>query len=516
MATLVLFLPATRNGFVAFDDLDYIKANPHVREGLTPAAVAWAFTSVGYAANWHPLTWLSHQLDVSLFGMDPAWHHAENALLHALNAVLLLLLLRALTGELLPAALAAALFAFHPLRVESVAWAAQRKDLLGGFFWIVTLLAWVRWLRRPRSGSRVPALVAFALGLMSKPTLVALPALLLVLDLWPFGRIGRGDGQVRLRRALGEKMPFFMLAACGTSLALAAQTGTTVYGSLDLPPGVRLANAAVSVAEYLRMTVWPRWLAVFYPHPLGMPAGERLGAALVLIAALTILAVRVRIRIPALLAGWGWYLVSLAPMSGIVQVGWQARADRYTYLPHMGLLLGVVWGVREATMANRSTRRIIFGAMAILLAPLFILTRIQIATWRDDIVLFRHALQVTGGNWFSEFNLGSYLLDRGEVGEAVDHFRRSLADRPGDPEALNSLGVALFASGRREASLEAFREAARADAADPRPLANLGRALIEMGRQEEAAMAFREALTRNPANAVAREGLRRLGRSAGD
>ncbi|HEY6000858.1 MAG TPA: hypothetical protein VI078_16345, partial [bacterium] len=345
----------TRNGFVQLDDPAYILENGRVRAGLAPPSLAWAFTSFA-TGNWHPVTWLSHMLDVQLFGVSAPAHHAVSALLHAATACVLLLVLRAATGALLPSLAAALLFAVHPLRVESVAWASERKDVLSGLFWMLALAAYLGYARRPGVRRLTLLLVLFALGLMSKPMLVMLPLVLLVLDFWPLGRFRTSSRGSLLR----EKAPLLALSAASAAVTLKAQSGS-LAATVDLALAERSANAVVSVAAYLGKTLWPASLAVFYPIVPGGPGTARTIAALAALAAIGTAAALLRRRAPYLLAGCGWYLVALLPVLGLVQVGGQAMADRYTYLPSVGLCIAAAW-----TLADLARGRAALAAALVL------------------------------------------------------------------------------------------------------------------------------------------------------
>lgn len=434
------FAAVVRNEFILVDDVDYLVNNLRLREGFTAANLRWAFTT-DFAANWFPLTWLSHLLDYRLFGLDAGAHHLMSLGLHAANTVLLFAVLRAMTGRSWCSALVAALFGIHPLHVESVAWAAYRKDVLSGFFWVLALGAYLGYARRPGRGRYLAVLGLFALGLMAKPAVVTLPFLLLLLDWWPLGRLaGRGDAPASLlcspiARATREKIPLFLLAAATSVVTYRAQkaVGTMAYFQ-DLSLQARIANALVSYVAYLRQTVWPRDLAVFYPHPVvSLPAWQPLAAAIFL-AAVLLLAFAARRRRPWLAVGWLWYLGTLLPMIGLVQVGLQARADRYTYLPLAGIFVMLVWGAAE--WSGRRLRSVATVFALLMLAVLSILCRRQVAIWRDTLTLFTHAAAVTERNWMAENNIGAAWGQRGDNMRAMEHFQRALAYRPDYPEAL--------------------------------------------------------------------------------
>jgi tetratricopeptide (TPR) repeat protein len=461
VATFAVFAPVLRNGFVSYDDEEYVLRNSHVRTGLTGANLTWAITATD-AANWHPVTWISHMADVSLFGLAPAGHHFTSLLFHCASVLLVFLLLRRATGAMGRSAAVAALFALHPLRVESVAWIAERKDVLSAFFGLLAIGAWARWTRERRGGLYAASLGLYALSLMSKPTLVTLPLLLLVLDFWPLERLASGpapDRRARLRSLLLEKVPYLALAAVGAALAYRAQRGGGATGALDVPLGLRLENAVVAPIRYVGKLLWPAKLAALYPHPGAALGWKAWVSAAVLIAA-TVLVLRARRRKPYLCAGWIWYLAALLPVLGIVQVGWQAFADRYTYMPSLGLAAAAVWGVASAA-EGRISPRALAAATAAVLAALSFLTVRQLSTWRDSLALYTHALEATGPNETMEIDLGNELARRGRTEEAARHFEAALRAAPGSADALYALGGLALSENRYAEARAKFEEAAR-------------------------------------------------------
>src|ERR1039458_5637212 len=402
--------------FVTYDVPDYVTQNPHVRAGLTWAGIAWAFRS-SFAGNWFPLTWLSHMLDCSLFGLDSGWHHFTNAWIHTLSTLLWFALLKRLTGARWRSALVAFLFALHPLHVESVAWVAERKDVLSGLFWVPTLWGYAAYTVRPGPVRYMLTLCLFCLGLVAKPMLVTLPVVLLLLDRWP----------LRRGTKILEKIPFFAasIAVSVVTYLVHQEVGATASFSL-IPAVVRFENSLVSYAAYFLQTLWPADLAVFYPYPLGslvVPAA----IAGIALATVTVLVIRVFPRRPYLAIGWLWYLITLVPVIGLIQVGAQARADRYTYIPMIGLAISLVWGVSEAS--ERWPRIQMALAAALCLACLTV-TWLQVRYWRDSIPLYQHAIEVTSGNYVARFNLASVLETRGELAEAVTQLRETVRIRP--------------------------------------------------------------------------------------
>jgi tetratricopeptide (TPR) repeat protein len=416
LSALALYWRIGGHEFLNYDDNVYITENENVRAGLTWHSLAWAFAS--HAANWHPLTWISHMIDVELFGLRPRGHHLHNAILHAVNGGLLFLVLRQLTGALWSSALVAALFAVHPLHVESVAWAAERKDLLAGCFWMLTLLAYSRYVRAPGRARFAVLITAYALGLLAKPMLVTLPAILVLLDFWPLGRLGSPSFRRGGRwRPLLEKAPLFALAGTSSVVTIIAQrSANAVAYSQEYPLGARVANALASVWAYLGQTLWPAGLT-FYPFAgWQIPLWESLAAGALLAAATAALAALARRR-PAALVGWLWYLVSLLPVIGLIQVGVQARADRYTYLPLIGIFLVVAWSLRGLVRRVPSLR---LAAAALCLGALLALAArawVQAGHWRSSVALFTHAAAQRPDNWIALNSLGSALLNEGRVAE---------------------------------------------------------------------------------------------------
>jgi hypothetical protein len=509
LAALVLaaFSPLRHNDFVDYDDNAYLTRNPAVQGGLGAASLRWAFTTTR-GSNWHPLTWVSHLADVSLFGLDPRGHHLVNLLLHAANTLLLFLLLRSLTGEPWPSAAAAALFGVHPLHVEAVAWAAERKELLAAFFGLLALHSYRRAVSRPGGPRLAPAALLLALGLLAKPTLVSLPFVLLLLDFWPLRRTAAGaaPGAPALpwRRLAAEKLPLFALAAASCLVTYRVQGGAAAMLQ-HLPAATRLSNAVVAAAAYLGRTLWPARLAFFYPHPERPWPATTFAAALATLLLLTGAAAALRRRAPWLAVGWLWFLGMLVPTVGLVQVGWQARADRYTYLPLIGVFTAAAWGTVRWSRRARQGPLVAAAAAALLLAAAA-QTRAQVATWRDTETLFRHAVAVTTDNWLAHQNLGAYLIARQRTEEGLRQEREALRIKPGAADAWYNLGCGLLARGEGEPAAEAFRAAIRLKPADPDFHVNLGTALFALGRREEAACSYERALRLDPALAASRRG----------
>ena len=484
LATAIAFLGVLRADFILLDDPVYVVHNEHVRAGLTLEGILWAFRT-GEGGNWHPLTWISHMLDVQLFGLRAAGHHASSLALHVASSLLLLAALDRLTRRFWPSALVAALFALHPLHVESVAWISERKDVLSTFFAMLVLLAYARYAEQPGRARLAAVAVLLALGLMSKPMLVTLPFALLLVDVWPLRRTERESFPSLVR----EKIPLFLLVAAASLTAYLAQATSGAVAPGDaLPLAVRASNALVSYGRYLAKTFWPVGLAAYYPHPKAVQLGLALASGAVL-AAVTWVAVRERRRRPHLLVGWLWFLGTLVPVIGIVQVGAQAMADRYTYVPLIGVFLALAWS------APRPARWIAVPV----LASLAVLTHRQVARWKDTRTLFEHTLAVTGDNAIAEKCLGDACVADGDLDAAIVHLSRAVEIAPMLGDARNNLGAALGAKGRFEEAIVQYRAEL---AARPRAAAtyyNLGTALVSLGRVDEGIAAYEEALRIDPA-----------------
>jgi protein O-mannosyl-transferase len=498
LATVAVYAPVRHHAFVNFDDPEYVTDNAVVRGGLTPGGVAWAFTQA-YSANWHPLTWVSHMADVSLGGMDPAVHHATSIALHALTVLALFLVLAAMTGEPWPSGWVAALFALHPLHVESVAWVAERKDVLSALWWMATLGAWTAWIRRGGVWRYGLALGGFALALLAKPMAVSLPFVLLLLDVWPYGRVAAGASPGRL---LVEKLPFFALAAAASAVTFVVQREAGAVATLEgLPLAFRAANAAVAYARYLGLTLWPAGLAAFYPlRPLGP---WEVGAAAALLAALTAAALRSAPARPYLAVGWLWWVGTLVPVIGLVKAGDQAMADRFTYVPHVGLFIALAWGARDLARGLRVPRRALAAAASAAIAGCALGTSLQLPHWRDSEALWRRALAVTEHNPVAHLNLGAALHAAGRLDEARGEWDAALRVKPDSPKALVNLGQLLAARGDRDGAAARYAAALRIEPANPLAHYNWGVLLADQGQLEDAVAHYRAALAADPLHARA-------------
>jgi tetratricopeptide (TPR) repeat protein len=525
--TILCYWQVASHEFVAFDDAEYISENPHVKSGLTWSGIIWAFTS-NYASNWHPLTWLSHMLDCQLYGLNPAGHHLTNVFLHLVNTLLLFFVLREMTGALWRSAAVAALFAWHPVHVESVAWASERKDVLSTLFFLLTIWAYCRYVEgRGEKGegraeapklaisgthheSRITplpsslfyllALLFFALGLMSKPMLVTLPCLLLLLDVWPLGRVQLTRNFSELRSSLvpliREKLPFFaltMLSIVVTSIAQRHAASTLE----DLSFGSRLANALVAYARYISKTVWPSDLAAIYPYSRHLPVLWVAGAALLLLSFSGWFLARAQ-RNPYLIVGWLWFLGTLVPTIGLVQVGSQSMADRYMYIPGIGLFILAAWGLNDLLGAWRHKQQLLAVAAIAVLAGCLVCTWTQVTYWRDSESLFRRAMNVTAGNYIAYDGLGSALNNAGRREEALKLLYQAVKLNPRYPEGHYDLGTALMQLGRLEEAIPHFEAALRHNPKFASAHNNLGTTLLRQGKVAEAAEHFHAAVTLNP------------------
>lgn len=494
MAVVALYARAVENDFVNYDDPSYVYENPIVNRGFSLEAVRLAFTTA-HSANWHPLTWLSHAVDWQLYGERPAGHHATNVALHAINAALLYMLLIRMTGARGPAWLTAAVFAVHPLRVESVAWISERKDVLSALFFLLTLLAYQRYAKSKSTSNYAAALLCFSFGLLSKPMLVTTPCVLLLLDFWPLGRMVRS----RAASLVIEKLPFFALslASCIVTYRVQRSFAAVVTEEVYSLP-VRLANAAAAYSFYLVKTALPTRLAVIYPHPGGnIPPAIVLGSASIL-GVTSALAALLHRRAPYLIVGWLWFLGMLVPVIGFVQVGNQAYADRYSYLPQIGLLIALCWGTRDIVARRPALGPILKVAAGAAIIALSIATFVQIGYWRDSIRLFRHAVEVTGFNRIALSNLGLAQLMAGQPSDAERSFREILETLPGEPDALNNLSTALIRQGKFADAESACLHVLAKDPDDINALNNRGAILVMQQRPGEAVSLFERLSQRAP------------------
>ena len=497
-STLAGYAEVRHFDFINYDDPFYVSHNRHVRDGITPAGLRWAVTS-GEGANWFPVTRLSHMLDAQLFGMQSGWHHLVNVLIHALAALLLFAFLQRATRACWPSAMVAFLFALHPLHVESVAWVSERKDVLCAFFWMLSLWAW-------SGGNRRVSLAAFCLGLMSKPMIVSLPFVLLLLDVWPLRR----NLTLTRKQLLWEKAPFFALSAAAAIITyLVQQSSGAVRTFSAVPLGMRIENALVSYVVYAARMLWPAGLEVFYPYPVDSQVWQAILAAMVL-AGISFAVLRRVSAYPYLAVGWFWYLVTLAPVIGIVQVGGQARADRYMYVPMIGLTIMLAWGAADLLKHWPRIRPATIAAAAMVCLACAALTWRQTRYWRNSELLFQHAVDVTERNDVAQHNLGNALLEvPGRLPDAIGHLQAAVSINPDSAGSHTDLGNALSKlPGRLPDAIAEYRAALRIDSALPIPHADLGSALAKIpGKLPDAIAECQTAIRLDPDFAEAHDHL---------
>ena len=499
LLTLIIYSRVGNFEFTNFDDPDYVAQNQTVQRGLTLEGIRWAFTT-NFMGNWHPLTWLSHMVDCHLFGVKPGAHHWVSVGIHVCNSLLLLWVLYRYTNALARSAIVAALFAVHPLHVESVAWVAERKDVLSALFWFLTMWAYLRYVET-RSG--VPyafVLLFFALGLMSKPMLITLPFALLLLDYWPLRRVAIRWDWLRLTR---EKLPLFALTVLSSIITFTVQRQGGAVGSLEkFSPEARVANALVAYAAYIGKTILPENLAVFYPHPGSWPDWQFFGAAL-LVLLLTVGALALRRPATYLFVGWFWYLGTLVPVIGLVQVGEQAYADRYTYIPLIGIFLAAVWGVGDLARRFKWPRFAVPAATALMLAAYAAVTMSQVGHWQNSATLFHHAVSVTKDNHVAHYNLGQTLSVNGRIHEAIEHYHATLRLKPDHEGAHNNLGLTCALQGRWPQATNHYMHALRSNPKNPDVHFNMGIAQLSLGHPATAIDHFTKTLRERPAHPLA-------------
>jgi tetratricopeptide (TPR) repeat protein len=534
------------NGFVSYDDEDYLTKNANVQSGFSVANIKWAFTAV-VSSNWHPLTLLSHALDWSLFKDHAGGHHLISLLLHIGNVLLLFLFLNKATGNLWPSAFAAAIFALHPLRVESVAWASERKDVLSLFFGLAAIYVYGFYANKPQFGKYILCLILFALGLMAKPMLVTLPIILMLLDYWPLKRwqkalksekyvsgkpanpmplkikgkkqksaasevkrkvfLSSGSSSPNAGYLILEKVPFIVLAIASSIITVWAQY-KGISSFQKLPLFERMANALVSYISYLGKTFWPVDLAVFYPYQHAYASWQILGSFFILLG-ISIAVIYFVKKAPFLLVGWLWYLGTLVPVIGLVQVGGQAMADRYTYLPTIGIVIMAVWGIAYLLPPQKICKIILIPTAFVVLAILSFLTWQQCGYWKNSIVLYEHALQITKNNDLAHYNLGDALKDQGNMEEALKHFLEAVKINPNSADAHNNIGIILELHFKKyDEAIYHYHRALRIDSNNPGTHFNLGIALAAKGERQEAIKHFQQAIYLKPDYEAARKWLR--------
>jgi protein O-mannosyl-transferase len=501
------YFPTLRNGFVAYDDPTYVTENAHVKTGLTLENLGWAFASEE-ASNWHPLTWISHMVDCQLFGLQAWGHHLTSVLIHALNSVLLFLLLRQMTGLIWQSLFVAAIFALHPLRVESVAWVAERKDVLSTLFWLLSMMAYARYARESNTKRSADnrrqaffyflSLAFFAMGLMSKPMVVTLPCVLLLLDFWPLRRFESLSGAFQISKGkplLVEKIPFFLAAAAASAITVIAQNnGGALRTGWSLMR--RFENALISYPRYLGKLFYPANLSAFYPYPTHWPVGLVL-AALLFLLTITVYAVANYRKRPYLITGWFWFIITLIPTLGLVQVGVQAMADRYSYVPSIGAFILLIWSVDELTRGWRLRAALLSSiGLAVALAAI-VLTRHQIAYWRDGETLFSHAIKVTRDNYMAHYFMGNILAKEGKIEPAIAEYRIALNLRPNVDFGIK-FAKFLQEHGRTDEALAEYGKASNADPEFAEGHFDFATALSRQGRMAEAVEQYLQTLKLNP------------------
>jgi tetratricopeptide (TPR) repeat protein len=506
LSTLLIYFQVSTFEFVNFDTANYVYENRHVKAGLTAKGIKWAFTTISFS-NWHPLTWLSHMLDVQLYGLHPGRHHMTNALLHVVNTLLLFFVLRRMTGALWQSGFVAALFALHPLHVESVAWVAERKDLLSALFGLLALWFYTRYAQAPKISRYLPVLLFFILGLMAKPMVVTLPFLLLLLDFWPLRRLnfataGKIDRTVKQGSAkwllIVEKLPLFIISTASCMATLYAKHAWGAFAPLDkYPLGIRIANALTSYASYINKMIWPVKLAMIYPYDLLLTAWQILKAG-GLIGGITLLSVKYFKTCPWFSVGWFWFLGTLVPVIGLVQVGAQSMADRYTYVPLIGLFIIIAWGL-FGFLARWSHQKYRFAVIALVISGvLMAVAWQQIGYWKNSVTLSKRTIDVTQSNYIAEHNLGHALLVRGRFAEAAEHIKNSLEINPQFVEAHYNMAVLLELQGKPEKALESYQKALSIKPGLPIAKRNLAFIQAASGNYETAIEIFKEIMIQNP------------------
>jgi tetratricopeptide (TPR) repeat protein len=516
LSTLAVFWQMRHHEFINFDDNQYIVNNSEVKAGLTLESFLWSFTSI-CAHNWHPLTWLSHMLDYDIYGLNPGGHHFTNMLFHIANALLLFWVLRRMTGRLWPSAFVAAAFALHPLHVESVAWASERKDVLSTFFLLLTMWAYVCYVERPRVKRYLLILLLFTHGLMAKQMLVTLPFVLLLLDYWPLRRLrfkgqnlfnsARGIAPASAGRCILEKLPLFILSAAASVVVFLVQQRTVVKTITEYPLIYRIENALVSYVVYIFKMFWPSHLAIFYPHPLGTLVTWKIAGSALLLVCITIVVIWKARQYPYLAVGWLWYLITLLPVIGLIQIGLQAFADRYTYMSLTGLFIIIVWGISDLFARLRYRVVILSLTSVILFLVLCVSTWCQVRHWRNNITLYKHATTVIKNNWWAYFRLGMAFDQQNNLDEAMKHYTKALQIKPGFPAPHKNLGYVLARQGKLDEAIKHYTDALRyrPDFADAHT--KLGNALLRQGKFDEAIEHFSEAIRIEPDVADTHSGL---------
>jgi len=511
-AVFIAYEPVRHNDFVNYDDDVYITDNPNVTGGITCKSIIWAFTSA-YGGNWHPLTWISHMLDCQMFGLNPLGHHLSSLLFHMASTLLLFWILKSMTDALWPSAFVAAAFALHPIHVESVAWAAERKDVLSGFFWILTMAAYLYYVRKQSFRRYLLVLIIFILGLMAKPMLVTLPFILLLLDYWPLNRVARNSELSTdvWRRLIVEKIPLIVLIVISSVITFFVQQSSGATGLMEnVPFNSRLANAIVSYITYLGKMFYPVKLAAFYPHPTDtLPVWEVI-FSLLLLAAISAWAIYAARRHRYLAVGWFWYLGTLVPVIGLVQVGSQAMADRYTYIPSIGIFILIGWGVAELFVKWRFKTIVISIASGIVFVLILTCTRQQVRYWQNSITMSEHAIAVTENASVMHDNLAVALFQKGRLEEAQSHLKEALRNRPSFVNARRNLGLVCLKQGKVSEAIANLTQAAYLEKDVPEVHYYLAVAYGRLGKSEAAIKSYNQALKLKPDYAEAHNGIGKI------
>jgi tetratricopeptide (TPR) repeat protein len=500
VSTFLVYWQVRNFDFVDFDDGDYVSANPHVLNGLTADSVFWAFTT-DHSANWHPLTWLSLMLDRQLFGPGPAGFHLTNLFFHIANTLLLFLVLKQMTNALWQSAFVAAAFALHPMHVESVAWITERKDVLIALFWILTIAAYYRYTKQPGIARYLLVLLVFALGLMAKPMLVTLPFVFLLLDYWPLER-------KISRYLLVEKIPFFVLSIISSVITFLVQQNAGAVNDIDIfSLNNRIANVFLSYAQYIAKMFWPSNLAIFYHFDAASVQFLQVAMCVLLLLVISFLVVRLGRNQKYLPVGWFWFLIALVPVIGIVQVGSKAYADRYTYIPYIGLFIMLAWGMPQL-LSKLPYRKIILGlSMAAVLTSLGICAHQQMSHWKNSLTLFSHAVEVTQNNWLAYNRLGVAYARLGRLSQATEAFSQAVQIKPNFAEAHFNLGVAYGRLGNNTEAIDAYKQTIRLSPGYIMAYNNLGAVYSKLGRYNEAIDIYKQAVKIKPDLAEAHNNL---------
>ena len=507
-STLTVYWQITNHEFINYDDGIYVTENYHVQSGLTFESIKWAFTT-GHAANWHPVTWLSHMLDCELYGLNPMGHHWTSLQIHLINSILLFLVLKMMTGALWRSSFVAALFALHPLHVESVAWVAERKDVLSTFFWILSVWAYVRYVRQPDKKRYFLLILFFILGLMSKPMLVTLPFVLLLLDFWPLSRFqsstkGRYDFSYKtIAGLIWEKLPLFAFSAASCIVTFFVQRhGGAVVPMETFPLTLRIANTFISYISYIEKTLWPQNLTLLYPYPKTLSLGMAIGSGLLLLCISTVVFLA-RKRCSYLVTGWLWYIGTLVPVIGLVQVGAQSMADRYTYIPIVGIFIILTWGIADisARWQHRKILLLLFSVTA--LVSISICTWFQAGYWQNSVTIFTHTLNITNNNSIAHYGLGMAYDQQGKLDEAVSHYNKALKIDPCYAQAHHNLGTVLIRQGNTEAAIYHYSRALQLNPNYSKAYYNLAKAYMKLNKIESAIHYFQEALNIDPEMKIA-------------